>query len=298
MKIGLLDIDGHHFPNLALMKLSAWHKQQRDHVEFATMFESYDIIYKSKIFTFSTDDKFIYDTQCIIQGGTGYKKYETTLKPEIEKICPDYELYRYPHAMGFLTRGCPNRCFFCIVPQKEGQIRQHQDIEDFLAGRKSAVLLDNNVLAHEWGLSQLEKIIRLKVKVDFNQGLDARIIAKSDEIVKLLAKILWLMPLRMACDTDQQLENVIKATEKMQQAGVTPRRYFVYLLVTKDIESALYRARKIKELGLDAFAQPFVIYEDNVVITREQKEFCRWVNKKQLFKSVDFTEYKQRVRKY
>jgi hypothetical protein len=105
MNIGLLDIDGHNFPNLALMKISAYHKKLGHNVEFATMFEHYDILYKSKVFSFSADNEYCYNADHVIEGGTGYKNYDKKLINEIEHICPDYSLYNSEKAYGFLTRG-------------------------------------------------------------------------------------------------------------------------------------------------------------------------------------------------
>ena len=120
MNIGLIDVDGHNYPNLALMKLSAYHKQQGDNVEFASqLFGSYDRVYKSKVFTFTPDNMDIYDCE-IVKGGTGYGIY-TPLPNEIDLLQPDYTLYNIKDvAYGFLTRGCPNKCKWCIVPKKEG----------------------------------------------------------------------------------------------------------------------------------------------------------------------------------
>lgn len=189
MRIGLVDVDGHNFPNMALMKLSAWHKLRGDAVEFADpLFDRYDRVYISKVFTFTPD--YPHDFACeVVKGGTGYRDYAQLLPEEVEHTCPDYGLYGYPHAVGFLTRGCVNRCPWCVVPHKEGGIRAHADIGEFLDGRRRAVLLDNNVLASEWGLAQIEKIIRLGVRVDFNQGLDARQIVRTPEIARLLARV-------------------------------------------------------------------------------------------------------------
>lgn len=131
MRIGLVDIDGHNFPNLALMKLSAWHKSQGDSVEFADpMFGRYDRVYMSKVFTFTPDCPDIYHCE-VIRGGTGFRDYTTVLPGEIEHICPDYSLYGVNEAYGFLTRGCPNRCPWCIVPHKEGAIRPASPLREF-----------------------------------------------------------------------------------------------------------------------------------------------------------------------
>ena len=184
MRIGLVDVDGRNFPNLALMKLSAWHKLRGDTVEFADPGAGrYDKVYLSKVFTHTPDCRDEYYCE-VIRGGTGYRDYTTTLPEAVEHTCPDYSLYGVGEAYGFLTRGCPNRCPWCVVPYKEGAIRPHADIEEFLAGRKRAVLLDNNVLASAWGLAQIEKIVRLGVRVDFNQGLDARRIARNPELAE------------------------------------------------------------------------------------------------------------------
>lgn len=120
MRIGIVDVDGHHFPNLALMKLSAWHKSEGDSVEFAdAMFGSYDRVYMSKVFTFTPDCSDYYPCE-VVKAGTGYRDYTTTLPESIEHMCPDYSLYGVDEAYGFLTRGCPNHCPWCIVPHKEG----------------------------------------------------------------------------------------------------------------------------------------------------------------------------------
>ncbi len=174
MKIGLIDVDGHNgFPNLALMKLSAYHKAKGDCVEFVdAMFGGrYDRVYMSKVFTNSPDYGYYVDCDDVIKAGTGYNDYNTTLPDEIECLTPDYGLYGIDYAVGFLTRGCPNKCPWCVVPKKEGAVRANQDIEGFLGGMKQAVLLDNNVLSHEFGLAQIEKIVKLKIKIDFNHDL-------------------------------------------------------------------------------------------------------------------------------
>ena len=208
MRIGLVDVDGHNFPNIALMKLSAWHKRRGDTVEFADpAARRYDKVYMSKVFTFSRDCTDRYDCE-VVRAGTGYRDYATILPEEIEHICPDYSLYGVKEAYGFLTRGCVNRCSWCVVPHKEGEVRAHADIEEFLDGRKRAVLLDNNVLASEWGLMQIEKIVRMGIRVDFNQGLDVRRIARTPGIAALLARVKWIRILPMAYDSRSMQDDV------------------------------------------------------------------------------------------
>ena len=289
MNIGLLDIDGHNFPNLALMKIARHWRDRGVSVEWMNFFTEYDIVYKSKVFTFTPDNMYHINAWQIYSGGTGYTE-NNTLRDDIDELCPDYSIYpMYKSAYGFLTRGCPNKCEWCIVPQKEGNIRAYADIEEFLDGRNSAILMDNNVLSHKHGIDQIEKIIKLGIKIDFNQGLDARLIDRP--MAKLLSKVKWLSPLRMACDTDNAIKSVKRATKYLREYKCTPSNYFVYLLV-KDIDSALMRALKLKELKLDPFAQPYIDFSGKNKVTQEQKNFARWVNHKAIFKSVKWENYK------
>ncbi len=144
MRIGLLDIDGHNFPNLALMKISSYHKSLGDSVEWVNHFYEYEKVYQSKVFTFSPDNGFVVNAREIIKGGTGYD-VKIKLEPWIERCLPDYSLYPgLKHGYGFLTRGCPNNCSWCVVPRKEGNIHPYSDIEEILQGKKSAVLMHAN----------------------------------------------------------------------------------------------------------------------------------------------------------
>jgi len=288
MKIGLLDIDGHNFPNLALMKISAYHKSIGNSIEWVNHLSNYDIVYKSKVFTFTEDTPFFVGADKIISGGTGYD-FTVKLSEEINKMFPDYSIYpQYKHAYGFLTRGCPNKCSWCVVPQKEGGIKAENDIAEILQDRKTAILMDNNVLASDWGIKQIEKITKLKCKVDFNQGLDARLI--DAPMAHLLAKVKWLAPLRMACDTDSMIDSVRKATALLREAKCKPQNYFVYVLV-KDIDSALYRVKILNSQRLDPFAQPYRDFVNNTPPTPISKKFARWVNHKAIFRSMTFEEY-------
>jgi len=288
-KIGLIDADGKNYPNIALMKISAYHKSIGDQVSWVSIGE-YDYTYISKVFTFSHDFiKGLSNYGKIIKGGTGYN-YDT-LPNYIDTLCPDYSIYpQYKEAYGFLTRGCPKKCSWCIVPKKEGDICAYADIENFLNGRKIAVLMDNNVLAHEHGLKQIEKLSKLGIKVDFNQGLDAEIIAKNESIAKLLSTIKWYKPLRMACDTKKQMKYIEKATELLRKYNTRPTNYFVYVLV-KDIEDALIRVEFLRKLKLDPFAMPYRDFITNTPPNRKQKDFARWVNHKAIFATISFDQY-------
>jgi len=283
--IHLHDADGGKFPNLALMKLSAWHKAKGDTVGWYEPLLWADMVYSSKVFTWTPEDQQLFSG--VQRGGTGYG-LETWLPDEAEHSMPDYGLYSSTHSQGFLTRGCPNACPWCIVPSKEGQIRPHADVEEFLA-HKDVVLMDNNVLAHPHGIEQIEKMARLGVKVDFNQGLDARLI--DDGIARRLAALKWLSPLRLACDRKGQMESIQKAVTLLRWHNVTPRRYFVYTLV-KDIPDALERIRFLKGMDLDPFAQPYRDFTTNAEPEPEQKAFARWVNMKAAYKTTTWEQYR------
>lgn len=288
MRIALHDSDKTKFPNLALMKLSAWHKKHGDTVSFFKPNQNYDKIYSGKVFSFTDTDKNLPNDERVIKGGTGYNM-EMKLSDEIEHIMPDYSLYDLDYSVGFLTRGCIRNCPWCIVPQKEGKIRKNADITEFLAHRQ-AVLMDNNVLACEHGINQLEKIAKLGIKVDFNQGLDARLIDNS--IAKRLSKIKWLKPVRLACDQKSQMPTVERAVRLLRENGCTPRQYFCYVLV-KDINDALESVEFLRSLKVDPFAQPYRDFEANTEPTKEQKDFARWVNRKWIFKSCTWQEYQK-----
>jgi hypothetical protein len=282
MKIGLIG-DDHNFPNLALMKIAKHHKLSGDSVEFFNPNEKYSKVYASKVFTWSENFKGLPDnTDC---GGTGYG-VPNVLSESIEHLCPDYELYGLKYSLGFLTRGCPNKCSFCFVPKKEGDIKAHADIEEFLRHDK-VVLMDNNVLASNHGIRQIEKLIDLKVKVDFNQGLDANLIDLP--MARLLSKLRWDPCVRLACDSLAQMPKLFNAVKWLRYFNTTPSRYMVYMLV-KTIESGLERAMYMKTLNLDPHAQGLRTTE-NPEPEKEIKQFCRWVNHKAIFKKVTWEEY-------
>ncbi|KAA6348059.1 hypothetical protein EZS27_004511 [termite gut metagenome] len=293
MKIGLIDADGHNFPNLALMKIASFHRRNGDTVEWVNI-GNYDITYISKVFTFSPEPSLrLGNYGKIIRGGTGFHSYET-LKPEIDILCPDYSIYpKTTAAYGFLTRGCVNNCSWCIVPRKEGDIVAYSDIEDWLNEKKEAIIMDNNILAHEHGISQLEKVLKLGIKIDINQGIEARLI--SPEIAQLLSKIKFIRFLRMACDTKAAIPYIESAVKNLSKYGVKPYRVFCYVLV-KDVEDALYRIKYLHKLGVTPFAQPYRDFTTNTFPTLETRDLARWCNHRAIFKSCDFRDYRPRKR--
>ena len=292
-KIGLFSYENTNFPNLALMKLSAYHKSIGNEVEWwqGPMF-SYDKIYASKVFTWSKINNYL--PKSTVKSGTGFfntDQKHIKLKNKIEHICPDYSIYpNLKASYGFITRGCPNKCKWCFVPKKEGKIQKHADIEEFLK-HKNVILMDNNILAHDWGVSQLEKISKMDIKIDCNQGLDSRLI--DNTIAKLLSKIKWYFPIRLACDTTKNIENVRKAIELLRWHNATPRNYFVYVLID-NIESGLERIKFLKGMYVTPFAQPYIDISGKKP-KRELRDFARWVNTHRTLYSCSWEEYKFKI---
>jgi len=144
MKIGLVDVDSK-IPNLALMKISAYHKSLGDEVKmFDPLFDNPDRIYSSKVFK-STDEYGYFPPNCeVLQGGSGHD-LDVKLSNYIETMYPDYSLYGIDYAMGFTTRGCTRKCGFYIVPQKEGKLHPVADIHQFWNGQERLSIMDNNL---------------------------------------------------------------------------------------------------------------------------------------------------------
>lgn len=296
MNIGLIDVDGKQ-PNIALMKLSRWHKQLGDHVEFCNYIDHYDVVYKSKIFTFTPDDNYILDAGKVEKGGTGYDLHKTLL-PEVDMLQPDYSLY--PNidgktAYGFLTRGCPNHCKWCVVPQKEGSIRPYMDVDEIaIEGRTNLVLFDNNILACDYGIEQIEKIISRGYRVDFNQALDARLV--TPETAKLLAKVKWIKRIRFGCDTPKQVDDCERAMELIDDAGYKGE-YFLYCIIVELTESftRINHWKLQSQQRYVVHAQPYRDFNNpRQVIPQWQKDLAHWADRKELFYSTDFADFEPR----
>ena len=288
MLIGLHDSDDTNFPNYALMKISAWHKEQGDSVEWWNPLLTYDRVYSSKVFTFTPENPYLPENT--VKGGTGYGIYDE-LPKEIDDMFPDYSIYpNVDYAIGFLTRGCIRKCPWCVVPKKEGKIRAYRTWQEIKRpDSRDIVFMDNNVLACPHGVEQMKDMIGKKVRIDFNQGLDARLI--TPEIAEILSKLKWIRSIRMSCDTDSMLDVVLTAIKRLQDCGVKPYRVFVYLLV-QDIESAERRAVALRDVSADVFAQPYRDFVNNTEPSEELKHFARWVNHKAIFKTVkEFADY-------
>lgn len=295
-RIGLIDVDGHNFPNLAIMKLSAWHKAQGDEAEwYEPLMPEYDKVYMSKVFTFSDDYPWAVNAKQIVRGGTGYGLYQD-LPSEIEYTFPDYSLYpKHPYAIGFLTRGCIRKCPWCIVPKKEGYIHPVNTWDKIKRpDSRDIVFLDNNVLASEHGIAQIEDMIGKDVRIDFNQAIDARLV--TPEIAKILSKVKWMKYIRFACDTSAMIPVMKQCVAYLAENGVKPYRIFAYTLI-QDCDEALKRIEAMDALGVMPFAQPYRDFTKGYEPTEEQKRLARWCNMKAVHRTVKYEEYSEMKRK-
>lgn len=312
MKIGLIDVDGHNYPNLPLMKISAYHKSKGDTVEwYEPLFSGHmDIVYMSKVFSFTPDYEHFIDADVIRKGGTGYcislkdgkevfdKSKNHNMPDEIEHMYPDYELYGIEDkAMGFLTRGCPRGCFFCHVKDKEGKgAYKVADLKEFWNGQSYIELLDPNILACKDRAELIEQLIESKAKVEFNQGLDVRLM--TDEVIELLNRV-KLAAVHFAWDRYQDKDIVIPAFKRCaEKFKVRPRHISVYVLTNYDttIEQDLERVMTLREMGYC----PYIMRYNKESIQRgsELNSLARWCNNRAMFwKYKDFEDYKENNRK-
>lgn len=310
MKIGLYDVDSRNFPNLALMKLSAYHKSIGDEVEMYFPLTHYDKVYVSKVFgdEYSQFDYTAINADIIEYGGTGFaitiengrevyhKDKDISLPYEIEHIYPDYSLYpelTKNKAYGFLTRGCCNNCDFCIVSKKEGICSTKVgDLSEWWNGQKDIVLLDPNILACKDREELLRQLIESGARVEFNQGLDARFITK--EIAELLKQIKTKI-VHFAFDYMKNEDRIIKGLETYRDiVQLNPRNTIVYILVNYNttFEEDMYRIKKVQDLGLTPDIRIYRKQSAPAIL----RDLQRWCNNRLIYRSVpDFFDYVPRV---
>lgn len=299
MLVGLIDVDSHNFPNLALMKISGWHKAQGDEVEWWHALTHYDRVYVSKVFddTYTPDMQTFIDSDEVIRGGTGYG-LENKLPDDIEHAFPDYSLYpklTKNTAYGFLTRGCPWNCGFCLVTQKEGcKSVKVADLSEWWNGQKNIVLLDPNTLACKEHMDLLKQLSDSNAWVDFTQGLDAKLL--TEENITALNQVKVKM-IHFAWDLMERSEMVLRGLNLYLKHGAVKelKKRAVYVLTNYNttMEENLYRIYTLRDMGFD----PYVMIYDKPNAQDVVKKLQRWVNGKEIFRvCARFEDYNPKVR--
>lgn len=292
VKVGLIDVDGHNFPNLCPMKISAYHKARGDDVEWCIPLKHYDIVYQSKVFddTYSPDIDWQPNADEIIKGGTGYG-LNNKLPYEIEHTYPDYDIYpslTEKTAFGFLTRGCPRGCDFCIVSEKEGRAAvKVADLAEFWRGQKFVKLLDANILACKDAPELLGQLIESKAYIDFTQGLDIRLMR--DDHIQLINRM-KLKSIHFAWDdprhdlTENFRDYATKAQHKLHGDWGS-----VYVLCNYNTthDEDMWRINTLISLGYS----PYVMIYSKPSAPKITRHLQRWCNASSIRKSCSFAEY-------
>ncbi len=296
MRIAIYDVDSK-IPNLALMRLSAYHKERGDDVEaYSPLFKDhYDHIYASRLFNFSNAS--LLDPDRMEIGGTGWDLHKS-LPPRVESLTPDYSFYNYPHSIGFTMRGCRFVCKFCVVPEKEGRPKANNTVAEIWTQRNSdfVVLLDNDFFGNPEWRERIAELQRFDLKVNFSQGLNIRII--TDEQAKALASVrFWnyqqtRRQVYFAWDRFQDERLINDGIKRVKAAGIKAWQMAFYVLIGFDTtpEQDLYRVTKLRDLGCDPYAMPYNKSDPY------QQRFARWVNHRAIFNTVKWRDYKRSVK--
>lgn len=302
-KIGIIDVDGHNFPNLPLMKLSAWHKQRGDIVEWyhPLFLGRCDRVYMSKVFSFTPDYDQCINANEIIRGGSGYcidlvagkevyrSDRDNLLPTEIEHIYPDYSLYpelTKDTAFGFLTRGCPRGCDFCHVAAKEGKCSvKVANLGEFWDGQGKIKLCDPNIFAcWDWE-DLLGQLVESRAVIDFTQGIDVRL--ATPERIEMLNRM-RIKRVHMAWDQPNQdlTEDFKRFSECYGRKSESGKVVYVLTNFDSTIEQDLHRIYTLRDLKFD----PYVMVYDKEHAAPIYRDMQRWVNNRIIWRSCKFFE--------
>lgn len=270
------------------MKASTYHRQRGDTVKlgYEPLFDHPDLCYASKIFDFTPEPLYMPDCETL-KGGTGYDLTARMPLDDYERIMPDYSLYpKFGYALGRFTRGCPNRCPWCVVPKMDGnEVRHVADLNDFWCGQKTVRLLDDNIMADgDEFCRDCEQLQKAGVHVIW-EALDIRRV--DERTAKALASVKQSKSLHFAWDYHSQDEAVPRGIEILSRAGIKPWRLMFYVLVgfNTSPDYDMHRIMTLHSLGANPFVMPF----DKT--NQYQRHLARWCNNKAVFKTTSFNEY-------
>jgi len=299
MEILLLDVDST-IPNLALMKLSSFHKEKGDSVSLIRIKEPYyptrkkkkwsnfennfDRIYASSIFIGNKENV---EGKDIIWGGTGVS-LDKTLPDEIENLDPDYSVYPdNDTSYGFISRGCIRKCSFCFVPRKEGMIRQVNKISNIIKHKK-VKFLDNNILALPNHISILKELVSLGVRCQFNQGLDIRLVNKENSF--LLSQLNYIPEYIFAFDSWSYLPVITKKIKLLNWRSPFQLKFFVYCHPLMEISSIVKRIEWLrKEECLPYIMRDISCWNSSYNFF--YIDIAAYCNQPNLFKKMTFSEF-------
>lgn len=285
-RIGVVAVDSR-VPNLALMRLSAWHKGQGDTVEiaFPLAAHTYDRVYLSKQFEFTPDDPTPWPCE-VVRGGTGYD-LTTLLTPEQDTTYPDYALYGCEYALGRLTRGCVRRCPWCVVWRQDGRVHQVAELSDFWRGQDHVRLIDDNLTAMpDLFVSVCEAFAKAGCRVSF-ESLDIRLM--DEGMVRALASVKREKRVHFAFDHPSIEKGVLRGVQALKDGGfpLWAATFYVLIGFNTTPDEDLYRVELLRTLGVESFVMPFDKTDPY------QKAFARWCNHKAVFKTVPWDEYRR-----
>ena len=302
MNVCLIDVDSK-IPNLALMKASTWHKERGDTVKlgYDPLFDTPDLCYVSKMFSFTPEPEYLPDCE-ILRGGPAYSL--TTRMPfddgsgSYDRICPDYELYRdkFPnvsYALGRFTRGCPNRCPWCVVWRMDGnRVRKVADLSDFWRGQETVRLLDDNIMADEDIFCDACAQLHDAGDKAIWEALDIRLV--TDRSAAALATVKQDKRIHFAWDGPAQDGYVERGIEILRRNGIKPWRLMFYVLVGFNTtpEYDMHRIMTLHEMGANPYAMPYNHDLSDPYI----KHLCRWCNNKHIFRKTSFDDYEPWVK--